>query len=91
MPPFTDQILPRNLLDQALKVWGGDRAVYKPEIARTTFLKSKLAQLQGDTVEAANLFSQALQLRNEIPWAQAKDADELQESDFDSLVAFWSR
>jgi hypothetical protein len=72
-------------------VWGVDRVTYKPEIARTSFLKSKLLQLQGQIVEAAAMFSQAFELRREILWAEAKDAEELRESDFDNLVTFWSR
>ena len=64
---------------------------YGPEIARTTFLKSRLAILQGEKDEADNLREEAATLRAKIPNAPQKAINDLEESDFDELVTFWSR
>lgn len=66
-------------------------ASYGPEIARTTFLKSKLAGLRGDQVNAEKLRSEAAELRAQIATALPKAVYELQEEDFDGLGTFWSR
>ena len=66
-------------------------ASYGPEIARTTFLKSRLREAQRRLNEAEALRKEAAALRATIPNAPEKAVDELEESDFDELVTFWSR
>lgn len=87
---FTDS-RSRVLIEQALKAWNMQAASYGPEIARTTFLKSKLAGLLGDQVNADKLRGEAAELRARIATALPKAVHELQEEDFDELVTFWSR
>jgi hypothetical protein len=43
----------RKLLNQALSIWAPDAEAHQPEIARSTFLKSKTLYLQhpGDDVQ----------------------------------------
>lgn len=79
------------LIDQALKVWNADREIYKPEIARTTFLKSRLHRSLGQEDRAALLWKESAKLRAEIVGLGTDVREELQKSDFDKLVTFWSR
>jgi hypothetical protein len=81
----------RLLIDQALKVWSVDRRSYKPEIARTSFLKSKLCRLSGDDANSALSLATAVELLKEINGLSVKGVNELDETDFDQLVTFWSR
>ncbi|KAF2232579.1 tetratricopeptide repeat domain-containing protein [Viridothelium virens] len=81
----------RTLVDQALKVWRLRESVYTPEIARTTFLKAKIMMKQGDEFTATNLFKDAKSLRSRISGASEKADADLRESDFDTLVTFFSR
>ncbi|KAI9733663.1 MAG: hypothetical protein M1834_003265 [Cirrosporium novae-zelandiae] len=81
----------RILIDQALKVWGTERSLYTPEIARTSFLKAKLLYRIGDEEEASILVRQAVALRNKIAPIPTKDYKMLTEESFDELVTFWSR
>ncbi|KAK8052676.1 hypothetical protein PG996_011977 [Apiospora saccharicola] len=78
------------LIDQALHVWSVDNAAYLPEIARTTFLKAKVALALGNETEALDLYKQAASLRKSLT-SQPKKHDQLGEADFDELVTFWSR
>jgi hypothetical protein len=72
-------------------VWSVDRRSYRPEIARTSFLKYRLCELQGDNVGATLPLKSAIELLEEIIGALEKPAGELEEADFDELVTFWSR
>jgi tetratricopeptide (TPR) repeat protein len=82
----------RSLINQALKVWNRQRAVYRNEIARTSFLKAKLLVKLSENEEAASCFNEARTLRAEIIYGQTKKLDgRLVEDDFDQLVTFWSK
>lgn len=81
----------RILIDQALKVWRLRRAIYSPEIARTTFLKAKLLMQSDNGPEAAVLFKEARNIRNSLPGVMIKPDEQLREADFDELVTFFSR
>lgn len=72
-------------------MWSVDRKIYKPEIARTSFLKKKLLELQGDDADASIALSTAIELWEETTGSAVKKANELKEADFDDLVTFWSR
>ncbi|KAK1775513.1 tetratricopeptide repeat domain-containing protein [Copromyces sp. CBS 386.78] len=77
---------------QALKVWSADAEKYRPEIARTFFLKAKVLSMLGQEAEAKELFEAAAALRSKIAKvAGKKTMEELTEEDFDELVTFWSR
>ncbi|KAF2189239.1 tetratricopeptide repeat domain protein [Zopfia rhizophila CBS 207.26] len=78
------------LIDQALKIWNADAEIYKPEIARTTFLKAKMLRTMGDDA-SDEYYNQASALRYEIIGNVEESGKHLEESDFDSLVTFWSR
>jgi hypothetical protein len=68
-----------------------DRRSYRPEIVRTSFLKYRLCELQGDNVGATLPLKSAIELLEEIIGALKKPTGELEEADFDELVTFWSR
>jgi hypothetical protein len=72
-------------------VWESDREVYRPEIARTTFLKAKVLFRKNDVKDATEAFKEAANLRRKTKYAAAKDDRDLVEDDFDDLVTFWSR
>ncbi|KAK6855174.1 hypothetical protein PG995_008706 [Apiospora arundinis] len=78
------------LVDQALSVWSVDKSAYLPEIARTTFLKAKVAMALDRETEAIGLYRKAASMRKVLT-SQAKKHDQLSEADFDELVTFWSR
>ena len=81
----------RALINQALKIWRLKEAVFRPEIARTTFLKAKVEMEAGCTQAAAGLFKEARNIRNRIPGASKRSDILLKEADFDELVTFFSR
>ena len=64
--------------------------MYKPELARTTFLKAKLLQSLGKDQKAAVALKVSNRLRREITQTWKESAD-LTMDDFDKLVTFWSR
>ncbi len=74
-----------------MKVYGLRESVFLPELARTTFLKARLAMQSGDEQEATRLFKLAKDRRSRVPYAPAKPDASLKEADFDSLVTFFSR
>ncbi|KAK7992997.1 tetratricopeptide repeat domain-containing protein [Apiospora saccharicola] len=78
------------LVDQALSVWSVDKSAYLPEIARTTFLKAKVAMAAAREAEAIGLYRKAASMRKGLT-SQARKHDQLSEADFDELVTFWSR
>lgn len=78
------------LVEQALKVWSVDEKAYQPEIARTTFLKSKVLFASGKGEEATETASIARNLGHNLR-QDVSDVAELAEEDFDHLVTFWSR
>ena len=79
-------------LETVLRTWHYDAGIYKPEIARSTFLKSILLQKLGNSAEATRARQLAWRLREEIlspPCNTEKDMADLQMEDFDALVTFW--
>lgn len=80
-----------SLIDQALESWRMDTASFKPEIARTTWLKARQVKLSGNVAAAAELESKAASLRAEILPGDQRTSKHLTDEDFDDLVAFWSR
>jgi hypothetical protein len=78
-------------INNALQTWSYDAEVYKPALARTTFLKAKLLQQLGQKQKANVAFKVAGRLRRELVPDDTRDIADLTTEDFDSLVAFWSR
>lgn len=78
-------------INDALKVWSYDSDVYKPELARTTFLKKELLDKLGRTQEAAVAMKVACRLRKDLVPQDTRDPSALKSEDFDKLVTFWSR
>lgn len=65
--------------------------VYKPELARTTFLKARVLLQSGNTSEANVVFKVAGRLRGKLVRDDRTNIADLTMQDFDSLVTFWSR
>ena len=80
--------LARKLLDQALRVYSG-RERLKPEQARTSFRMGKLLRLLEDE-ESTDYFTKAFSIYQVLK-GDDKAASSLEETDFDDLVAFWTR
>lgn len=88
---MTYSYLYSTIINDALKIWSYDADVYKPELARTTFLKKTLLEKLGQTQKAAVAMKVACRLRNELVPQDRRDPADLTAEDFDSLVTFWSR
>lgn len=80
----------RALIDQALKVFSG-RPRYKQEYARALYKAGQLSQAVGNSARATLEFEEAYRLRQGLVRDDQRGIEELQESDFDDLVVFWSR
>ncbi len=78
------------LANTALKIWSLEPNVYQSEIARTTFLKSKVFKASGKGQNAVIALKVAARLRGEL-LDMEEDPEDLVMADFDSMVAFWSR
>lgn len=83
-------------MNQALSIWSPDAEAHQPEIARSTFLKSKTLYLQhpGDDMrnaESVQLYDRAMQMLQRLKPGLKKDREDITEADFDDLVTFWSR
>ena len=61
------------------------------ELARTTFKKGQLLRLMGQDSEAETTILQAYEMRKELESQDTRSLEELEEKDFNMLVAFWSR
>lgn len=79
------------LIDQALSSWQLDAESFRPEIARTTWLKARQKGAAGEAYARKQLQWEAATLRNELRPDDRKAPGELEDRDFDDLVAFWSR
>lgn len=61
------------------------------ELARTTFRKSRLYRMSGLSAKAEQLLNEAYKLRKRLePW-DGRSLHQVEEKDYDKLVAFWSR
>ncbi|OAA66342.1 tetratricopeptide repeat protein [Akanthomyces lecanii RCEF 1005] len=78
------------VVNTALAAWSIDPSAHKNEIARTTFLKGKIFQAMNTSQKAAIAIRVACRLRKEIT-KDDRDAQSLSTTDFDRIVAFWSR
>ena len=84
-------IVSRDFLDRAMSIWG-DRQWFKNESARSSFLRgTHLLSMGGkENVEMGNRWiERAKLLRREI-LQKEEEAKELDTTDFDELVCFWS-
>ncbi|KAI0858271.1 hypothetical protein F4860DRAFT_486771 [Xylaria cubensis] len=79
------------MINEALKIWSYDAMVYKPELARTTFLKARLLEQLGKTQKANIAFKVVQRLRADVVPNDKRDVRSLEPQDFDCLLAFWSR
>ncbi|KAF2160591.1 hypothetical protein M409DRAFT_28977 [Zasmidium cellare ATCC 36951] len=80
-----------SLIDQALGSWRMDQTSFKPEIARTTWLKARELSLRGNLTGALDLQRTAALMRGELKPGDQRQSKHLSDADFDDLVAFWSR
>lgn len=78
------------LLDQSLKVYG-DIRWYKPQAARSAFMKGRLLKQVGNEVEGDAQLEQAMRLRKEILPDDDRPEEQLSDYDFDVVVYYYSR
>jgi hypothetical protein len=79
----------REHLDEAVRIF--NRPVFKPEMARATFRKSKVLEMNGQVEHARILREESIRSYREIR-NQAEAGSEVPSgADFDDIVAFWSR
>ncbi|KIW74479.1 hypothetical protein Z517_12419 [Fonsecaea pedrosoi CBS 271.37] len=81
----------REVIDQALGIWGTHQATYRPELARSSFLKAKILHRAGAVDDASALFKYAAKSWRELSAGANKPDRDLTEEDFDELVTFWSK
>ncbi|KAJ8110762.1 hypothetical protein OPT61_g6475 [Boeremia exigua] len=77
-------------IDGALAIFR-ERTTFKPELARATFLKSRIRAAAGDSDEAHRLRNQSFDMFREVSRDAIPHDHELTWEDFNDLVAFWSR
>lgn len=80
----------RDFLDKALKTFKL-RPYLANETARTTYLKGILYQEMGLKEEADKQMRKAYEMRKRLKRRDKRPLEQLDETDFDQLVAFWSR
>lgn len=73
-----------------MKIYGG-REHFLPEKARVVYKRAKLFHLMGRKLEAQDGLEEALQLLKKVRPATEKEANSLEDSDFDKIIMFWSR
>ncbi|KAI1121517.1 P-loop containing nucleoside triphosphate hydrolase protein [Nemania abortiva] len=78
-------------ITEALHIWRYDAEVYRPELARTTFLNAQVLEKMGKTQEADSAYKVAGQLRKEVVPTDNRDVKNLAMKDFDAIVTFWTR
>jgi len=78
------------LLEQSIKVYR-DIRWYKPQAARSAFMKGRLLKVMGNTVEGDAQLARAMELRREIVPDDRRTVDQLTDHDFDELVWYYSR
>lgn len=77
-----------NVINEALKIWSQDPEIYKPELARTTFLKAKVLETLHKDQKAAVALKVARRLRQELT-KEKRSPLSLTTEDFEKLVAVW--
>jgi len=78
------------LLEQSIKVYR-DIRWYKPQAARSSFMKGRLLIAMGNIVEGDAQLKRAMELRREIVPDDHRTVDQLTDQDFDELVWYYSR
>lgn len=81
------------LLKQSIEVWHAWPEVYKPELARASFLQSAILSSMGDKAQAITAEAKAYKLRKTYLREQGKPKPrgKMMMKDLDDLVMFWSR
>jgi hypothetical protein len=77
-------------IDEALRIFR-ERKIFRPELARATFLKSKILEACSDADEARMLQGKSFQMYAELRRGAMPGTGEPSQAEFDNLVAFWSR
>jgi hypothetical protein len=78
------------LLEQSIKVYR-DIRWYKPQAARSSFMKGRLLKAMENIVEGDAQLTRAMELRREIVPDDHRTVDQLTDQDFDELVWYYSR
>lgn len=79
------------LINDALQRLSYDAEVYRPELARTTFLKAQLLEKMGKVQKANVAYKVSGRLRAEVIPDDKRDVKSLAMKDFDDIVTFWTR
>ena len=87
---YTKLTVHRSLLDQALQIYRS-RDHFKPELARTAHLRSKMLLLMGKETGASDAQVTALSLYPSIRPDEPRADEEISDADFDDIVCFASR
>ena len=83
-------VSPRELLDQALKVYGHNHD-YRPEKARALYKRSCVLRLLHRVTEADDEALKSLNHYRSLCPNDTRYLDSLSHGDFDNLVVFWSK
>jgi hypothetical protein len=78
------------LFEQAISVYQ-DREIYSPEKARALYKRSKVYAALGKLSNAACDGNEALRLYRLSQPNDSRLLNELEHSDFDNIIVFWSR
>ncbi|KAI0447529.1 hypothetical protein F4803DRAFT_573382 [Xylaria telfairii] len=79
------------LINDALQRLSYDAEVYRPELARTTFLKAQLLEKMGKVQKANVAYRVVGRLRAEVVPNDKRDVKSLTMKDFDDIVTYWTR
>ncbi|KAI1669670.1 Tetratricopeptide repeat [Pyrenophora tritici-repentis] len=79
-----------NYLSRAIKIFDS-RPYLANEKARATFLRGQLHHSMGEEGQAKRVLMQAWRLRRKLVPQDTRKYNQLAESDYNKLVAFWSR
>jgi hypothetical protein len=83
---------PRKRLNQALAIFGHpEHSSFNPEKARAYYKKGRVLTLQGQSGEAETAYGEAMKLYKKIRPNDPRPREQLDDSDFDKCIMFWSR
>ena len=78
------------MINHALKIWSANKPIYRPELARSSFLKAKILYSDGAVEEASKVFKGAADSWRELSgdrWKLDRDPTEGDFGEFCHLLA----
>ncbi|KAH7348146.1 P-loop containing nucleoside triphosphate hydrolase protein [Pyrenochaeta sp. MPI-SDFR-AT-0127] len=76
--------------DEALRIFN-EHAIFRPELTRATFWKSRLLKASGRVEEARKVKDKSVEMYFDVTLGAVQDIIEPSLADFDGIVAFWSQ